>query len=280
MDIAFSKWEGTGNDFIIVIQKSLRARITAEQAQLLCDRRLGIGADGILIITESRRADVGMVVINADGSKAAMCGNGLRCLAKEAYSQGIVNKQQFAVETKSGIKPVMLSVTKKGELKEVTTNLGVPEFSADSLLVASSSETVIEQPLDFANFSSRLSLLSLGNLHAVLFVDELADYAVEKVGPMIEQDKRFKERVNVEFVKVEHKNRLHQRTWERGVGETFSCGTGAAAAALAGIAAGKVVSPVTVGLKGGELSVSWPGFKQPVLVEGPAREVFRGEVKL
>jgi len=253
MDLDFTKMEGLGNDFVVV-----DGPIDLDPAQIskLCDRRRGIGADGVLVVTPVSGEEVEMTYFNADGSRAEMCGNGIRCVARYAYDRGLVEEEPFRVATDSGKYQVDIS---KGN--RVRTYLA---------------KSTLSDQVNLEGFELRK--VSMGNPHAVTFVDELESAPVSSKGPAIETNAEFPEKTNVEFVRIDATNRISVRTWERGVGETQACGTGAGAAVVAAHAAGLVSESVTVGLLGGDLKIDLDG--ENVWQEGPAAYSFTGRTSL
>jgi diaminopimelate epimerase len=254
----------------------------AALAGRVCDRRRGVGADGLLVVTPPSApgaADARMATINPDGSESEMCGNGLRCLARFLFDRGRAGRE-MRVETLGGV--VALRVEKldgRGRAAEISLTIGVPEFARARVPMAGPPDVpALDEPFDLSGRTLRVSALRLGNPHCVTFVEDLEGCPVQSLGPALERDPRFPQRVNVEFVQVLGPDELAQRTWERGVGETPACGSGATAAA---IVARKVLGfgpDVRVRLVGGELRVHWPGDGKPARLTGPAVEVFEGSL--
>jgi diaminopimelate epimerase len=268
----FSKWQGLGNDFVLIDMLGGRTKLTARQIRRLCDRRFGIGADQLLQVLPSRKADFRMRVFNADGGEVEMCGNGIRCFARYLVSRKLTGKKRFEVETAAGIiKPHV-------EGERVTVDMGRPSLEARAVPVMLEGE-VINRQVRCGGAKRRITCVSMGNPHCVIFVGNLENCPVEKIGPVIEHDPLFPRRINVEFVKVESRTRIAMRVWERGAGETLACGTGACAAAVASILNGKTGRAVTVRLKGGALAIRWPADGN-VFMSGPAVEVFKGEIAI
>ena len=227
------------------------------------DRHFGIGSDGLILILPSKKADVRMQMFNADGSEGEMCGNGIRCVAKYAYDHGLAKKTDMDVETKAGIKQLSLKL-KDGKVNSVRVNMGEPKHEQGKSLI-----------IDGRKFD--YTYVSMGNPHAVIFVDEITDELVLKFGPKIEVHKNFPKKTNVEFAKVNDKKNVEMRVWERGSGETLACGTGACATAVASALAGKTGKKVNVKLLGGTLEIDWD---KDVFMTGPATEVFSGEIEI
>jgi diaminopimelate epimerase len=272
----FWKMHGLGNDFIVIDNRD--AKMSYKEAPALavtmCERRFGVGADGILLVSSSKVADIGMRTFNADGSEAEMCGNGTRCFAKYCYEKGIVKKDAFAIETKAGEKPVWLTV-KNNEVDAVKVDMGAPNWNRQSLPMTGQGPC-IDEPLQVDDDETySVTCLSMGNPHCVIFVENVDETPVAYVGPLVENHGAFPKRTNVEFVQVLNKNELKTRIWERGCGETFACGTGACASVAAANKLGKVKDKVTVHLLGGDLQVE---VAKTLLMTGPASKVFEGKL--
>src|SRR3989344_2001484 len=237
----FTKMHGTGNDYIYINGFEEKVNNPPRLAIKLSDRHFGIGADGLILILPSKKADVRMQMFNVDGSEGAMCGNGIRCVAKYAYEHGLAKKEKMRVETKSGIRNLELNV-KNGKVESVTVDMGEAEVGKETKLT-----------IDGKTFN--YIPVSVGNPHAVIFVDKITDELVLEVGPKIEKHPNFPDRTNVEFIKVKNKKELYFSVWERGSGETMACGTGACAAVAAGVSKGVLDNKVIVHLKGGDLQI-------------------------
>ena len=270
----FWKMHGLGNDYVVIDNRDekISGAEAAELARKLCERRFSVGADGLLLVSNSKVADAKMRIFNADGSEAEMCGNGIRCFAKYCYERGIVRKKEFSVETLSGIKHVWLTL-KNGEVEAVKVDMGEPNWERSSLPMAGRG-TFIDQNLQVDRVSFKATCLSMGNPHCVIFVDDVDDYPVDVDGPKIENHKAFPKRTNVEFVQVLSRNQLKIRVWERGCGETLACGTGTCASVAAANKLGKVGDKVTVHVLGGELQVELISGRQ--YLSGAAVKVFQG----
>ena len=251
-------------------------------ARFVSDRHFGIGSDGLILIKPSDAADCEMDMYNLDGSQGAMCGNGIRCVAKYAYDYGIVNKTSISVATKSGIKYLDLTLGKDGKVALVKVNMGSPILTAKQIPVVSASEHVINQPLDVNGTEYHITAVSMGNPHAIVYMNDLDNLEIEKIGPQFENHIAFPDRINTEFVKVIDRHTLQMRVWERGSGETLACGTGACAVAVASTLNGLVDEnqPVTVKLLGGDLQIFWNRQENLVYMTGPATTVFDGEIDL
>ena len=269
----FWKMHGLGNDYIVIDNRDekISGKQAAELAKRLCERRFSVGADGLLLVSNSKVADVKMRIFNADGSEAEMCGNGIRCFAKYCYENSIVQKQEFTVETLSGIKHVWLTL-KNGEVSAVKVDMGAPNWERSSLPMVGQG-TCINENLDVDGEAYKVTCLSMGNPHCVIFVDKVDDFPVEQIGPKIENHKAFPKRTNVGFVQVLNPNELKVRVWERGCGETLACGTGTCAAVAAANKLGKVGNKVTVHVLGGDLQVE---VAESLFLSGAAEKVFEG----
>ena len=271
--IKFWKMHGLGNDYVVIDNRDQKIsdKQAAALAKKLCERRFSVGADGLLLVCNSAVADVKMRIFNADGSEAEMCGNGIRCFAKYCYENGIVKKNEFPIETLSGIKHVWLTV-KDTEVKTVKVDMGAPNWERASLPMLGEG-TCINEELEVDEEIYKVTCLSMGNPHCVIFVDKVDEFPVEYVGPMVENHPSFPKRTNVGFVQVLNKNELKVRVWERGCGETLACGTGTCAAVAAANKLGKVGTKVTVHVLGGDLLVE---VGKSLFLSGAAEKVFQG----
>ena len=276
---AFTKMEGIGNDYIYFNCFEEEVTHPEDLSVMLSDRHFGIGGDGIVLICRSDIADAKMRMFNADGSEGRMCGNAIRCVAKYLYEHGICKKEIVTVETLSGIKTLKLKV-RGGSVSEVTVDMGKAETEACRIPVVSGKSSVINEKVKIAGGEYAVTCISMGNPHCVVYVENPADIEIEKTGPLFENDRMFPERVNTEFVSVINRNRIKMRVWERGSGETLACGTGACAAVAASVLNGYVNygEDVAVELIGGELIINYT--EERVLMTGPAREVFKGEIEI
>ncbi|MBX7147765.1 diaminopimelate epimerase [bacterium] len=283
----FTKMEGAGNDFIFINALASDApTITPELAVTMCDRRFGIGADQILIVKKSEIADFRMDIINADGGTVEMCGNGIRCFAKYVLDHKLTTKTALTVETLAGIiKPEIIAGHPKTTAKTawVKVDMGEPILDGEDIPV-NQNGLIIDKPFklkDFPKGSSlqndyKITCVSMGNPHCIVFVDKVQDYPVETIGPYFENDPHFPNRINTEFIEVVDKKTLNMRVWERGSGETLACGTGACAAAVASILNNKTDRHVTIHLRGGDLEIFWDPNDDHVYKTGPATTVFDG----
>ena len=269
----FWKMHGLGNDFIVVDNRD--AKITdleaSELARKLCERKFSVGADGLLLASNSTSAAVKMRIFNADGSEAEMCGNGIRCFVKYCYENNIVRKSELTVETLAGIKRVWLTV-RNGSVKSVRVDMGTPALERSKIPMLGQGTSVNEE-LQVNGEKYKVTCLSVGNPHCVIFVDALDDFPVQRVGSKIENHRLFPKRTNVEFAQVLSENEVKVRVWERGCGETLACGTGASATVVAGNLLKKLGSKVRVHLLGGDLEVE---YAKRLFLKGPAEKVFEG----
>lgn len=277
----FTKMHGIGNDYVYVNCFEETVIDPAETAKFVSDRHFGIGSDGLILIKPSDVADCEMEMYNLDGSQGAMCGNGIRCVAKYVYDNGIVNKTSISVATKSGIKYLDLTI-RDGKVSMVKVNMGSPVLAAKQIPVVADTEEVINVPLDINGTAYHFTGVSMGNPHAVVFLDNIENLEIEKIGPLFENHIVFPDRVNTEFVKVIDRKTLSMRVWERGSGETLACGTGACAVAVAAVLNGFVDEDelVTVKLLGGDLQILWNRQENIVYMTGSAVTVFEGEIQL
>ena len=277
----FTKMQGIGNDYVYVTCFEETIADPSAVARFVSDRHFGIGSDGLILVKPSDVADCEMDMYNLDGSQGAMCGNGIRCVAKFAYDHGIVRKKNITVNTKSGIKYLDLDI-KDGKVSSVKVNMGSPILTAKMIPVVSDKEQVINQPLDVNGTVWNITAVSMGNPHAVTYMEDVNSLDIEKVGPMFENHINFPDRINTEFVKVIDRRTLQMRVWERGSGETLACGTGACAVAVASTLNGLVDEdvPITVKLLGGDLQILWNRQENLVYMTGPATTVFEGEIDL
>ncbi len=277
----FTKMHGIGNDYIYVNCFEETVKDPAAAARFVSDRHFGIGGDGLILIKPSEIADCEMEMYNLDGSRGAMCGNGIRCVAKYAYDHGIVDKTSISIATGSGVKYLDLTV-ENGKVSMVKVNMGAPILTAKEIPMIAETPQVINAPLTVNGKEYRVTAVSMGNPHAVTFLDEIEHLDLEKLGPSFENHPAFPNRVNTEFVKVIDRHTLQMRVWERGSGETLACGTGACAVTVAAVlndlADGS--EPVTVKLLGGDLQIFWDRGENLVYMTGPAATVFDGEIDL
>lgn len=274
----FTKMQGCGNDYVYVNCQKEKVEHPSEVAKMVSDRHFGIGSDGMILIKPSEVADFEMDMYNADGSQGAMCGNGIRCVGKYVYDYGLTDKTSIRVDTKSGIKQLELFV-QEGKVEQVRVNMGSPVLEADQIPVTSEQTRVLDEEICAGGEKYRMTCVSMGNPHAVIYMDDVEHLDIEAIGPQFENHERFPDRVNTEFVKVLDDHTVQMRVWERGSGETLACGTGACAVAVATILNGLVEgNQVTVHLLGGTLQILWDRIENCVYMTGPATTVFEGEI--
>ncbi|ADL07780.1 diaminopimelate epimerase [Thermosediminibacter oceani DSM 16646] len=275
----FTKMHGLGNDFIVVNGFKEDVRIIFKKAEKICDRHVGIGADGILLVLPSDKCDLKMRIINSDGSEADMCGNGIRCFARYAFSRGLVNKTSITVETLAGvIKPEI--IIKDDRIESVRVDMGCYSLQKKDIPVAGNpNEEAVDLEISVDDRVFKFTGVSMGNPHCVIFVDDVESFPVERFGPVIERHPLFPKKTNVEFVEFKGQDRLKMRVWERGAGLTMACGTGACASAVAAYKKGIVGPKVTVSLPGGDLFIEIEKNGR-VYMTGPAVEVFSGYIDL
>ncbi len=276
MLLNFTKMHGAGNDFVVLDGFRQNIELNPEQMRLLADRHFGVGCDQILLVEkpQSDEADFRYRIFNADGGEVEQCGNGARCFMRFVHDQQLTSKREIVVETSSGL--IMPRLEQDGR---VTVDMGTPIFEPENIPFEEGHGTVSE-PLFVADETLDISVLSMGNPHAVQVVNDIKSAPVEKFGPLIEHHQRFPKRVNVGFMQVMDRSHIMLRVYERGSGETLSCGTGACAAVVAGIRRGLLDSPVCVATRGGTLTISWEKDGAAVLMTGPAITVFTGEINL
>lgn len=275
----FTKMEGCGNDYVYVDCTKETLENAGNVARKVSDRHFGIGSDGLILIKSSDKADFFMEMYNSDGSQAQMCGNGIRCVGKFVYDKGLTQKKSISVETLAGMKYLDFNVV-DGKVASVKVNMGKPILETAQIPVIADSNPVVNENITVDGREYRITCVSMGNPHAVVFVDSVEDYPVETVGPKFEKHECFPERTNTEFVEFVDRTHLKMRVWERGAGETWACGTGTCAAVVAAILNGLCDDSVEVKLLGGTLQITWDRENDLVYMEGPAVTVFEGEIDL
>lgn len=278
----FTKMHGCGNDYIYINGIAEKIEDEVKTAQFVSDRHFGIGGDGMIVIKKSDIADFEMVMYNADGSRAEMCGNGIRCVAKYVYDYHLTDKTSLSIESMGKIKYIDLTLGSDGKVESVKVDMGAPVLKADEVPVVSDNETVLNEEIEVDGNLYKITCVSMGNPHAVVFINEdVKDFPLEKIGPMFENHKRFPKRTNTEFAKIIDRENIDMRVWERGTGETLACGTGTCATVVAAILGGFTDHDVTVHLLGGDLKIHWSGdSNDSVIMSGPATTVFDGEINL
>lgn len=281
MQINFTKMQGCGNDYVYIngFTEIIPQQQKPDFVRKMSDRHFGIGGDGVIFVNPSQTADFEMEMYNADGSRGEMCGNGIRCVAKYVYDYGLTDKTSISVETLAGIKYLDLTV-EDGKVVLVKVDMGKPMLRPEEVPVVSEKEEVIDEPITVDGQEYRMTCVSMGNPHAVVFIDQdVKEFPLETVGVKFENHERFPKRVNTEFVNVLDRHTAQMRVWERGSGETLACGTGACAVAVACALNGLTEDEVTVKLLGGDLQIKWDREKNTVYMTGPAEVVFDGEWK-
>jgi diaminopimelate epimerase len=280
--LKFTKMHGLGNNYIYVnmFEETIAEADLADLAVAVSNPYTGIGSDGMILICPSEKAPVKMRIFNNDGSEAKNCGNGLRCVAKYAYENGIVNEEEFTIETLGGLVTAKLIIDENHQVSQVTVNMGNPILIPDQVPVKgfSNKDSVINEPVSFKGSDLNMTAVSMGNPHAIFFVDNIEEAPLHSLGPVIEKDPIFPDWVNAEFVEIVSKQEMHFRVWERGSGITQACGTGACAAAVAAILNKKAEknTDITVHLAGGDLIINWQDDGD-VLMTGPAEVICTGE---
>lgn len=274
----FTKMHGIGNDYIYVNCFDEEVENPEKVSIYVSDRHKGIGSDGLVLIMPSDIADFKMRIFNADGSEAMMCGNATRCIGKYVYDKGMTNKTEITLETNSGIKYLKLFPV-DGKVESVEVDMGQAVLVPKDIPVISDKEKFISEPVDVDGKEYKITCVSMGNPHAIVYLDEINNLDLEKIGPSFENHKLFPDRINTEFIKVGDENTLYMRVWERGSGETFACGTGACASVVASVLNGycKQDSEVTVHLRGGDLKITWKS-EGNVIMKGPAALICDGDV--
>ena len=275
----FTKMHGCGNDYVYVNLFEEHIDDPAEMSIKVSDRHFGIGSDGLITIEPSDIADFRMRIYNADGSEAEMCGNGIRCVAKYVYDHKLTDKTEISVQTGAGVKILKLFV-EGDKVEQVTVDMGEPVLAPAEIPVVADGDRVVDEPIEVCGKEWRMTCVSMGNPHAVVFVDDVENFELEKYGPHFENHERFPKRTNTEFVKVIDKEHVEMRVWERGTGETLACGTGACATVVASILNGLTNDTVTVKLLGGSLRIQWDRQENLVYMTGPATTVFEVEIEI
>ncbi len=273
----FSKMHGAGNDFVVVdgFAHPIDDARTARFSQLVCDRHFGVGADGLIYVVPSTEADFGMRMFNPDGSEAEMCGNGIRCAAKFAFEKKLVRANPVRVETLAGIKTIELKVD-GDRVTAAKVDMGEPRIERNEIPMIGAEGRVVSEPLPVGGHTLLVTCVSMGNPHCVTFVEDVENYPVHEVGPLVERHELFPSRTNVEFVQVINRREIRMRVWERGAGETLACGTGACASAVAAVLNDFTEREMIVHLNGGDLDIEWTDYGT-VMMTGPAVEVYIGE---
>nr|MBQ8253415.1 diaminopimelate epimerase [Lachnospiraceae bacterium] len=272
----FTKMQGCGNDYVYVDGAAEHIKNKEQLVLAASDRHFGIGSDGVIFINPSEIADFEMEMYNADASRAEMCGNGMRCVGKFVYDHGLTDKTKVAVESFGKIKYLDLTV-EDGKVSKVRVNMGEPELTASAVPVVSKNEQAIDEEIEVNGKMYRMTCVSMGNPHAVVFMDHVADMKIEEIGPFFEHHERFPKRTNTEFVKVIDDSHVEMRVWERGSGETLACGTGCCATAVACALNGYTGNHVFVKVLGGEIEIEWDRENNLIYMTGPATTVYEGD---
>ncbi len=275
--IKFTKMQGLGNDYVYIDAIHQKIENESSLAQFVSNRHFGIGSDGLILICESKVADFKMRMFNADGSEAEMCGNGIRCVGKFVYDKGLTNKTTLKIETLAGIKTLVLN-TEEGKVKTVKVDMGEPILESEKIPVISEEQPVKNLILNADGKKFKFTCVSMGNPHAITVVENVKKFDVERYGKILEVDKAFPKRANIEFVEIVDKNNINMRVWERGAGETLACGTGACATAVACNLNELTTKHVNIELLGGMLEIEWNVEDNHIYMTGPAVTVFEGEL--
>ena len=275
----FTKMQGCGNDYVYVNGFENKIDNPNKLSEIVSDRHFGIGSDGLIVINPSEKADFKMSMYNADGSEGKMCGNGIRCVAKYVYDNKMTDKTTIAVETLSGIKTLELNV-KNDKVETVKVNMGTPILLPKDVPVVSDKDKVVDEPIVIDDKEYRITCVSMGNPHAITFIENTDDLEIETIGPKFENNPIFPDRVNTEFIQVLDRNTVKMRVWERGSGETFACGTGACATVVACVLNGLTDEKVTVKLLGGDLFIEYNREENTVYMTGPAKVSFTGKIEV
>ncbi len=276
--IQFTKMQGAGNDYVYVNCLDGMIDNVNEAARIISDRHFGVGSDGLVLICPSDKADFRMDMYNSDGSQAEMCGNASRCVGKYVHDKGLTDKTVITLETLAGIKTLELTLGDKGETTAVRVNMGAPELDPAKIPIADESKDFIDREIEVDGKKWRVTGVSMGNPHAVTFIDDVDGLDIEKIGPRFENDPLFPRRVNTEFACVRGDKTIRMRVWERGAGETLACGTGACATLVAAVLCGLVENEADLELTGGTLHIEWDRESNNVYMTGPAEFVFEGEI--
>lgn len=276
----FTKMHGAGNDYVYVNCFEEKVENSADLAIKVSNRNFGIGSDGLILIMPSDKADVRMRMFNSDGSESEMCGNGIRCVAKYAYDHGIVSKTEITAETGAGILTLQLFPNAANKVERVRVNMGPPRLLREEIpMNGTPVSQVVSEELTVLDKMFKITCVSMGNPHCIIYVDDVDNFPVTTYGPLIENHQLFPRRTNVEFIQIISRSEVKQRTWERGAGETLACGTGASAVCVAGVLNNVTDRKILNHLAGGDLELEWVE-NGPVFMTGPAVEVFSGEIRI
>lgn len=280
MKIQFTKMHGCGNDYVYIngFTEKIKQEEKPDFVRRVSDRHFGIGSDGVIFINPSEEADFEMEMFNADGSRSEMCGNGIRCVAKYVHDRGLTSREQFSIISGGQVKLMDLTV-RDGETTAVRVDMGEPELAARNIPVSADTERAVNAPITVCGKEYRMTCVSMGNPHAVVFMENVEGLKIEELGPHFENHERFPRRTNTEFVQVLDRSSVRMRVWERGTGETLACGTGCCATAVACVLNGLTGRKVVVQVTGGELTIEWDEKSNHVFMTGPADFVFDGEIE-
>lgn len=283
MILHFTKMEGAGNDYVYVngFTEHVKEADKPAVVRYLSDRHFGVGGDGVILINAGKQADLEMEMFNADGTRGEMCGNGIRCVGKYAYDRGMVRSKTFTVESFGAVKHLEITKTNPdGSAKELAVDMGAPILQANDIPVKATASPVVNEPIEVDGKEYRMTCVSMGNPHCVIFVDDVDALDLPAIGPKFEHHPRFPKRTNTEFVQVLSRDRVKMRVWERGTGETLACGTGCCATGTACVLNDKTDRAITVEVRGGEIGIFWDPDTGRIRMQGPATEVFSGEISL
>ena len=277
----FTKMHGCGNDYVYVngFEEHIPDEKKSELAIKVSNRNFGIGSDGLIFINPGKTAEFEMEMYNADGSRSEMCGNGIRCVGKYIYDHKLSDKTEITVESAGAVKYLTLFPGNDGKIEKVRVNMGSPILESKLVPVVSDNEKVIDEKIDVKGKEYRMTCVSMGNPHAVVFMDDVKDLDIEKLGPYFENHERFPKRTNTEFVQVIDRSHVFMRVWERGTGETLACGTGCCATAIACVLNGLTDESVDVNVLGGHIQIEWDRQNDIIYMTGPAKVSFEGEYK-
>ena len=272
----FTKMQGCGNDYVYINGFTEKIGDKPAFVRAVSDRHFGVGGDGAIFINPSEEADFEMEMYNADGTRAEMCGNGIRCVAKYVYDKGLTDREQISIVSFGNVKYVDLYV-ENGLVRSVKVNMGAPVLEAKKVPVKSAMERSVDEPITVNGKEYTLTCVSMGNPHAVVFMENIAELDIASIGPLFENHEVFPNRTNTEFVEVVDRTHVNMRVWERGTGETLACGTGCCATVAACVLNGLTEDEVTVRVLGGEIDIRWDRNKNLIYMTGPAETVFEGE---
>ena len=278
----FTKMQGCGNDYVYVngMEEKLAPEKKAEVVRFLSDRHFGIGGDGVIFINDAKEADFEMEMYNADGTRSEMCGNGIRCVAKFVYDKGLTQEKNISIVSAGKVKYLDLTVDENNKVTMVKVNMGSPILEPELIPAVFEGEQVVNEPIMVQGEEFRVTCVSMGNPHAVVFVNQTKEMDLEEIGPYFENHVAFPNRTNTEFVEVVDRNHVKMRVWERGTGETLACGTGCCATVVAAVLNGLTDTEVEVEVLGGKIQISWDREANLVYMTGPATTVFEGEITI